>query len=279
MQKLRRLQRLATGYPGGASAFANSDDGEGYPAIHAAAFAGEPLLVKWFLDNGADATVPRIIKSGTEQSEMSILHELVRGFGRMKNPQKTDDYLQVITLLVKAGADPNVKDGMGRTPLEDAITNTMYGVLHHGIFTFKPRGTTKKKLERMLAFDSLEEAISSAPIEPLNESDVVLDKKSSVVRLYDFFHNEVKGFDPKAAGSVRGGNGYAAQLKACEAEHKLRYVKADYDVQDVRNGGLRQDHIQDLIKNTSLETLREFAGKNRKRTWFLPQETQISAAR
>lgn len=98
-----RLEELLSNAPASATAMS----GDGFTALHLAAFFGQADAVRLLLRHGADVDA-----SGTGWMTGTALHSAV-------SARRVD----VVVALLEAGADPNVRQSGGWTPLHSAVHN------------------------------------------------------------------------------------------------------------------------------------------------------------
>jgi ankyrin repeat protein len=97
-----RLRELLDADPDAAKAFS----GDGFTALHLAAFMGHPGAVKLLLERGAD---PHAVATSPEIGPVQPLHSAA-ATGRV----------ECARLLIAAGADVNARQGGGFVPLHSA---------------------------------------------------------------------------------------------------------------------------------------------------------------
>ena len=100
---LETVRRLATANPGAVNAFA----ADGFYPLGLAAFFGHRAIVEFLLKNGAD------VKTAARNAQkVSALHGAVARRG-----------VEIVKMLLEAGADPNARQERGFVPLHVAAAN------------------------------------------------------------------------------------------------------------------------------------------------------------
>jgi ankyrin repeat protein len=98
-----RLRALLDEDPAVATVFS----GDGFTALHLAAFMGHPGAVKLLLGRGAD---PHAVAASPEIGPVQPLHSAA-----------ATGQVECARLLLEAGADPNARQGGGFVPLDSAL--------------------------------------------------------------------------------------------------------------------------------------------------------------
>jgi uncharacterized protein len=98
-----RLRALLDADPDGATAFS----GDGFTALHLAAFMGHPRAVKLLLEHGAD---PQAVATSAEIGPVRPLHSAA-----------ATGQVECLRLLLAAGADVNARQAGGFTALDAAV--------------------------------------------------------------------------------------------------------------------------------------------------------------
>jgi uncharacterized protein len=100
---LERLRKLVTANPGAVNSFA----ADGFYPLGLAAFFGHRAIVEFLLKNGAD------VKTAARNAQkVTALHGAVA---------RRD--VEIVKMLLEAGADPNARQEQGFAPLHDAAAN------------------------------------------------------------------------------------------------------------------------------------------------------------
>lgn len=86
-----------------------------FTPLHYAAQCGEPEIAKLLLSNGANAQARTKSESGGAGEVTPLLSAL-------KTANRSNNYLDTVKLLLASGADPNVEDNGGFSPLQLAVS-------------------------------------------------------------------------------------------------------------------------------------------------------------
>lgn len=86
---------------------ATAFSGDGFTALHLAAFMGHPGAVRLLLERGAD---PHVVATSPEIGPVQPLHSAA-----------ATGQVACARLLLEAGADPNARQGGGFVPLDAAL--------------------------------------------------------------------------------------------------------------------------------------------------------------
>ncbi len=99
----------------------NGRDGRGNTALHMASANGNLGIVQLLLaankeasSNGDESAKMKVDVNATNEHGNSALHWVAT------QPEMTKEHEAIVELLLSAGADPNIKNDRGRTPLNDA---------------------------------------------------------------------------------------------------------------------------------------------------------------
>ena len=107
-----------------AGAGVNALTADGFTPLHAAAMGGWPRAAECLLEAGADLAAPSThtseLLAGSTALHLSCLRTHFESLGVKKNGS-AEDFHQLHQVLLKAGADPNLANGTGETPLHLAV--------------------------------------------------------------------------------------------------------------------------------------------------------------
>ena len=95
-----------------AGAHVNATDKNGVSALHHAVRFRNPAAVKTLLEHGANVNLA-CTKSGS-----TPLHRAVTATGAPGTAGKREEVLEIVRLLLAAGADPSIANKSGRTPAD-----------------------------------------------------------------------------------------------------------------------------------------------------------------
>ena len=80
--------------------------------IHRAVRFRNPKIVQFLIKNGAD------VNSIDKRSKSTPLHRAVVSSGAPSTKGKTKEVIEIIKILIAGGADPKIKNKLGKTPLD-----------------------------------------------------------------------------------------------------------------------------------------------------------------
>ena len=90
----------------------NEIDKNGVTPIHRAVRFRNPKIVQFLIKNGAD------VNSIDKRSKSTPLHRAVVSSGAPSTKGKTKEVIEIIKILIASGADPKIKNKLGKTPLD-----------------------------------------------------------------------------------------------------------------------------------------------------------------
>ncbi len=117
-----------------AGAGVDSKDDDGNTPLHLATENGLKSVIKLLLENGADPSA----RNNNNETPLHLAGRTQRGGGacdindtRVQDANPDMDAKDIVKMLIAAGADLNVKDSLGRTPLNvaESENNTVYDFL------------------------------------------------------------------------------------------------------------------------------------------------------
>jgi uncharacterized protein len=116
-QRRRIVQLLKAG------ADIHAADKNGVTALHHAVRFRSPIAVRTLIEHGTD------VNRACRKSGSTPLHRAVTTTGAPETAGKGDQALEIIRLLLAAGADPTIPNKSGRTPADYAKDATIRSLL------------------------------------------------------------------------------------------------------------------------------------------------------
>ncbi len=110
LDELERRRRIVALIRGGADV--NSSDKNGVTALHHAVRFRFPVAVQVLIEHGAN------VNQVCRKSGSTPLHRAVTSTGAPGTAGKQQEAIEIIRLLMAAGADPLIKNKSGRTPAD-----------------------------------------------------------------------------------------------------------------------------------------------------------------
>ena len=120
-QQKRLIALLNTG------ADINAADKNGVTALHHAVRFRSPIAVRTLLERGAN------VNQACKKSRSTPLHRAVTTTGAPGTAGKRQEALEIVRLLLAAGADPSLANKSGRTPADYVKDDAVRALLSAGI--------------------------------------------------------------------------------------------------------------------------------------------------